>query len=247
MAPPCTEYRGRRLTLAQLGGAQESAVVTLPRPPHPPPSTSRRIRILSKNVGGLCTSTHDVFMNWLTSARNPYDVVFLQETHHELDRAFTEYKVPGWTVISSPDPSHRWAGVALYISERLASHLDVRFQELIPGRLLHARIPVGCHKQNLHLDLINIYQWAWDTDASKQRSAKRQEVWQRLNRLLTTLPARNAKCVAGDLNCTPSTDGQHVGPSTYRGAAYDAQQALIAGRMCALNTWSSKRRSATYM
>ena len=157
-------------------------------------------------------------------------------------------------MISSPDPSHRWPGVALYISERLTSHLDVRFQELIPGRLLHARIPVGCRKQNLHLDLINIYQWAWDTDASKQRSAKRQEVWQRLNRLLTTLPARNAKCVAGDLNCTLSTDGQHVGPGTYRGAARaaypdvnDAQQALIAGRMCALNTWSSKRRSATYV
>ncbi|CAE7626253.1 unnamed protein product, partial [Symbiodinium necroappetens] len=151
-----TMYRDRRLTLEQLGGTQESAVVTLPRPPQLPPSTSRRIRILSKNVGGLCTSTHDVFMNWLTSARNPYDVVFLQETHHGLGRAFTEYKVPGWTVISSPDPSHRWAGVALYISERLAR----------------------------------------------------------------------------DLNCTLSTDGQHVGPGTYRGAARaaypnvnDAQQA----------------------
>ncbi|CAE7756511.1 unnamed protein product, partial [Symbiodinium necroappetens] len=116
-----TMYRGRRLTLEQLGGAQESAVVMPPRPPQLPPSPNRRIRILSKNVGGLCTSTHDVFMNWLTSARNPYDVVFLQETHHGLGRAFTEYKVPGWTVISSPDPSHRWAGVALYISERLAS------------------------------------------------------------------------------------------------------------------------------
>ncbi|OLQ02114.1 LINE-1 retrotransposable element ORF2 protein [Symbiodinium microadriaticum] len=158
-------YRGRRLTLAQLGGAPESAVIAPPRQPCPPSSTSRRIRVLSKNVGGMCTSTHDVFMNWLTSARNPYDVV--SSRRHTTD-------------------------------------------------------------------------WA--------------EVWQRLNRLLTTLPARNAKCVAGDLNCTLSTDGQHVGPGTYRGAARaaypdvnDAQQALIAGRMCALNTWSSKRRSATYV
>ena len=70
-----TMYRGRRLTLAQLGGAPESAVIAPPRQPCPPSSTSRRIRVLSKNVGGMCTSTHDVFMNWLTSARNPYDVV----------------------------------------------------------------------------------------------------------------------------------------------------------------------------
>ncbi|CAE7364204.1 unnamed protein product [Symbiodinium microadriaticum] len=52
--------------------------------------------------------THDIFMTWLTSP------------HYGLGRSFTEYKVPGWAVLSSPDPHHRCAGVAMYISERVA-------------------------------------------------------------------------------------------------------------------------------
>ena len=123
--------------------------------------------------------THDIFMTWLTSP------------HYGLGRSFTEYKVPGWAVLSSPDPHHRCAGVAMYISERVASHSKIRFQEVVPGRLLHARIPLGRNKQQTHLDLINAYQWAWDSDVTKQRQDKRLGVWQRLSRLLTNLPRRN--------------------------------------------------------
>ena len=65
--------------------------------------------------------THDIFMTWLTSP------------HYGLGHSFTEYKVPGWAVFSSPDPHHRWAGVAMYISERVASHSKIRFRRLSLG------------------------------------------------------------------------------------------------------------------
>ena len=117
-------------------------------------------------------------MTWLTGPKNDYDIVLLQETHYGLGKTATEYKIPGWSVISSPDPQHRWAGVAIYVSEKLACHSEVRFQELVPGRLLHVRIPIGNNNQRTHLDIINFYQWAWDNDVRKQRLEKRQLVWQ---------------------------------------------------------------------
>ena len=39
-------------------------------------------------------TTNDITMTWLTSSRNPYDVIFLQEAHRGLGKNFTEYKVP---------------------------------------------------------------------------------------------------------------------------------------------------------
>ena len=125
-------YRGRRLTIRQLGGTEEAERPPPGRRPQSRKQCRPRIR-------------HDIFMDWLPGPSNPYDVVFLQEPHYGLGRDFT------WTVISSPDPQHRWAGVAVYVSERLASSLDVRCQEIVPGRLLHVRVPVGTPKQQLHL------------------------------------------------------------------------------------------------
>lgn len=193
-------------------------------------------------------------MTWLTGPKNDYDIILLQETHYGLGKTATEYKIPGWSVISSPDPQHRWAGVAIYVSEKLACHSEIRFQELVPGRLLHVRIPLGNNNQRTHLDIINFYQWAWDNDVRKQRLEKRQLVWQRLERLLTGLPRRNVRCIAGDFNCTLQPDGVQVGPGTYRASGRGAypdsqefQQALTTGSMCALNTWGPRRRAATYL
>ena len=253
-ADGATMYRGRRLTIRQLGTTPQQQQIPVTTAAIQRSSPERGLRILTKNVGGLCTATHDIFMTWLTGPRNSYDIIFLQETHYGLGRTFTEYKVPGWSVISSPDPQHRWAGVAIYISNRVAGSSDIRFQELVPGRLLHARIPIGNGKQLTHIDLINVYQWAWDNDAAKQRLAKRQAVWQRLGRLLNSLPRRNVRCMAGDFNCNLKADQQHVGPGTFQGqgrAGYpdagEFQQVMTAGQMCALNTWGPRRRSATYV
>ena len=173
-----TLYRGRRLTLAQLGGPTPPPRAAEPRTSRLTRPRGKRIRLLTKNVGGLCSVTHDVFMTWLTGPKNDYDIVLLQETHYGLGKTATEYRIPGWSVISSPDPQHRWAGVAIYVSEKLACHSEVRFQELVPGRLLHVRIPIGNNNQRTHLDIINFYQWAWDNDVRKQRLEKRQLVWQ---------------------------------------------------------------------
>ena len=103
-----TLYRGRRMALAQLGGPAPANTTVEPRPRQQLQPKGRRVRILTKNVRGFCTTTHDVFMTWLTGSHNTYDIVLLQETHFGLGKTPTEYKIPGWSVISSPDPQHRW-------------------------------------------------------------------------------------------------------------------------------------------
>ena len=100
-----TLYRGRRLTLAQLGGPTPPPRAAEPRTSRLTRPRGKRIRLLTKNVGGLCSVTHDVFMTWLTGPKNDYDIVLLQETHYGLGKTATEYRNPGLVRHLQPGPA----------------------------------------------------------------------------------------------------------------------------------------------
>ncbi|CAE7394286.1 unnamed protein product [Symbiodinium sp. KB8] len=195
--------------------------------------------------------TYDVFMTWLSAEGKHYDILMLQETHHGLGKQFSEWVIPGYTFVSSPDPQSRYAGVAMLIATRVAKSAQVRHQVHVAGRLLHVRVPIGSGKQAAHLDLVCVYQWAWDADPEKQRAAKRQALWQRLDALLRSLPQRNSKCIAGDFNCALRPRAGCVGQHLHRNTAgypdvEDFGVILETHHLCALNTWTRAAAHPTY-
>ena len=181
-----------------------------------------------------------------------YDILLFQETHHGLGKQETCYNLPGWTVVSSPDPAHRWAGVATLISHRVAQPNDVQFQTWQPGRILQVCIPAGRGNRKPHLDLFNIYQWAWDPDPSKKRLEKRNDVLMRLDKALRAVPRRHSLCIAGDFNCQLQPKAGCIGPCVatcsqlHAPDRHDFAEWLMAHNLCVLNTWSKASGRPTY-
>ena len=169
------------------------------------------VRVCSFNLGGFCTASYDTFKVWLEDNGHRFDLLLLQETHFGLGKEPREYQLPGWTVISSPDSSHRWAGVAVLVSHRVAAASSLQYCIVVPGRLLHVRFPVGQGRQARHVDVACCYQWSWDADPAKQRLDKRLSYWRRLNTFVQGLPTRNVKCIGGDFNCALKAHPKHIG------------------------------------
>ena len=144
LANGSTMYRGRVCAAASLGchqhmhaPAQDTHRVS-PSTCRPTRTLTqhRRLKVVSFNVGGLCASSYDIMANWLQGPGKQYDVVMLQETHYGLGKHLLEYTLPGWSVVSSPDPMHRDAGVAIVISHKIASADAIQYRAvgLYPAR-----------------------------------------------------------------------------------------------------------------
>ena len=188
---------------------------------------------------------------WLEDNGHRFDLLLLQETHFGLGKEPSEYQLQGWTVISSPDPGHRWAGVAALVSHRIAAASSLQHCTVVPGRLLHVRFPVGQGRQARHVDVVCCYQWAWDADPAKQRLDKRHSFWRRLNSLVQGFPVGNVECIAGDFNCSLKAHPRHIGTGlhdsdfVYPDSA-DFAQTMLAANLCALNTWGPSKAAYTY-
>ncbi|CAE7835719.1 Pol [Symbiodinium sp. CCMP2592] len=206
-----TYYRGRRLHLQQLGAPTELGPRTqqTARQCQPPPGT--RLRVFSINLGGVCTTTYDILMTWMQEHKATYDILFFQEVHYGLGKALTEYTVPNWHIISSPDPHHRWSGVTVCVSSKLVSRDDIQYQEVVPGRILHVRLPIGCKRQSTSLEIVSVYQWAWDADPAQKRAQKRHLIWSKLNQLLGAA-AHFPKYAATDRRAWPLQEFAPKGP-----------------------------------
>ena len=138
-----TYYRGRLCTAASLGcrpSLQDSPAPAQRRGNACHQAAGQRLRVCSLNVGGFCTASYDTFTAWLQTRGHRFDLLLLQETHFGLGKTPSEYTLPGWYVISSPDPSHRWAGVAVLISKRIVAEASLQHCIVVPGRLLHVMI-----------------------------------------------------------------------------------------------------------
>ena len=126
----------------------------------------------------------------------------------------------------------------------------VRWQEILPGRILHVR----CHVA-VPTDLICVYQKTQSFLASQQDEAfkQRSTVWRALKQLLLSIPIRNLLFVCGDLNCSLLPDCRHVGqglevtltPKQLKDRA-EAVDCLYSADLLAANTWGKKKQAWTF-
>ena len=257
LAHGSTMYRGRVCTAASLGchsqlHAQEAPpIASRTSRPQRFSTHHHRLRVISFNVGGLCAASYDVMANWLQHSGQQYDVILLQETHFGLGKELLEFSLPGWSVISSPDPNHRHAGVAVIVSCKPAPSEALQYRAVKPGRILHVRFPVGQGRQARAVDVVSAYQWAWDAEPAKGRLDARRKFWEEISSLVQSFPKRNVHCVAGDFNCPLGPQGQCAGQGIYPGrqAPPDSQafgDLIRCAGLCALNTWTRAREAYTF-
>ena len=247
-----TWYRGRQLTLQQLSGIRGRAD-TSSQPRRHRRLTAERVCvqsdfpcILSWNVGGLSNSILDELFIWL-SRHKSIKIVLLQETRWQFS---SEWESEDWHIIHGGHSKQKGSGVMTLISKDLCSAADIRVSEVASGRILHTRIP-GAGGLN-HLDIINVYQHAWDqrADASELKR-KRARILEMLDSCIQQVPWRNL-CVCGDFNVQVAPMTNLVGSCTVysadqRQSAPDLEalvDVMVARQLVALNTWTGCKRKA---
>ncbi|CAE7194789.1 Pol [Symbiodinium sp. CCMP2592] len=230
-------YRGHKLIHRQAFSPASAAPVAAVA------QTIQRIDILSWNCSGLTQLLFEELKLYLRK-HSEIMVVCIQETH----RAFqNEWVAEGWTFIHSASPKAHQGGVLLGFRNGSCDRDSLRWQELSPGRLLHAR----CFAKNQHMDFICIYQHAlpFEAEALQATLDKRRKLWTQLDALLKAMPVRSSIVIAGDLNSNLCTSPPCIGPSVLHNQAkpkvLQERQwltgMLAAHQLVALNTWSRKQ------
>ena len=233
-----TTYRGRPFSRSQVPRNMQQAASLgwlQARPPvRPRHVDGARVKLFCWNCSGL-SHCHDELLHWLTM--NSYDIVMLQETLWK----FTNTWVNSHYVFihsGAQKPGRPEGGLLVMISKRLVREQDVRFLDVVPGRLLrvHSAI-VGTASQTV--DVVAVYQHTWNT--SSDILSKRSAVWTRMSETLHRISARSCLVLGGDFNVTCRPHGRHVGHGVPRKphAATDASDfmaILEAHQLIALNT-----------
>jgi len=243
-----TWYRGKCLTLAdfaKMGMPPTQALAQAPRTKdvmscHSHNKPKKRLTCLSWNGGGLASSKLDEIKTWLCLQQ--VQVAVLTETRWSFQSTWSDN---AWHHIHSADPNHRGSGVLILLSRSLCHANDLRWNEIIPGRLVHVRVMNATR----NLDILGCYQHVYKKD--KEQLQKRDKFWQTLETQLTMLPGRNTVALMGDFNCSLPTSAGVSGPNSY---TWNQQQAvgtchpdssrllqvLRHGGLVALNSWNSK-------
>ena len=186
------QYRGRLLRTAPSARSVQAEAPPParehPRPEAPKRRRNRRLKVLSYNCGGLTSALYTELLVWL-KLHQP-DIVFLQETHWSEDRTYT---TDDWHVISSGCSVHH-SGVMILLARNSFPQPCIRSEALVSGRLLLVKAQ-GRHSTYF---MINIYQKV--QDGAKESMCLRQQVWDSLQRAISTSPSRHSLIIAGDFN-----------------------------------------------
>ncbi|CAE6973150.1 Pol [Symbiodinium sp. CCMP2592] len=185
-----------------------------------------------------CNNTHDV----------PQMTAYLSDRKLEDSEyvATLEGSKPlRWHAIHSAGRGHD--GILCLVREDLISSDNLRYHVVEPGRLLHVRILF-----TVRLDVLCIYQWAWNPGKAELNGKNRQEemlrqrrhIWHRIAKWIESIPQRCTCLLAGDFNCSllpePALCGKGVVTTHGGHPDQDTFQELVrAHRCCALNTWSA--------
>ena len=253
-----TWYRGRLVHLRQLRpsmkpvpqGADQTGRLPTPAALS---RTGRRLRLVTWNTGGLSSTVYRKVLTWLQEehqADRTVDICILQETAWREDMEFTTTPVgPGsltWHAVHSAGGDR--TGILCLVRAGLLNPTHIRTATLVPGRLVHLRLLF-----EVPLDILCIYQFAWNLQKVELRGAKnktdamlrqRRQIWQHVDKWIRAIPQRNGCVVLGDLNVSVLEEqhmcGAGLPPST--SAAHPDQGALLeilrAHRCAALNAWS---------
>ena len=240
-----TWYRGVWRSAASLGTSALDVSTQTPSSSRRCPSMQgrrQRLKVLSYNVGGMSADLYDVFHIWLCKQQCA-DIVLLQEVHWGLGRGETQWTKDGWHYVVSASSDTRYAGVCICVSAKLARPSDIDYQVWHPGRLLHVRV----HGRSIPIDIVCAYQWVQQYHAGHSSTRYRSQFWDKLDRMLGTLPRRNVLVCGGDMNAVLRPLGAHVGHgihSTARTPDDDLLNILQVHDLCVLNTWRSARPHA---
>ena len=168
----------------------------------------------------------------------------LQETHWSESR---EWAADGWFFCHSASSKPKSGGILIALKQDTFDHPEIRWQELIPGRLLHVRAHAG--KQ--HLDMVGIYQHAlpFTGELLEDVMKKRAALWKAADKLIGAFPARASVIIGGDLNSALEPAPPFVGPGIHQGPdrPHLVEERRRIGEilqrhgLCALNSWSQKR------
>ena len=202
-------YRGKSLTLQQLGGTPAALPSESARKPKRAHTHKDEIQYLSWNACALTTAVWEELLSLLeTDPFSEVKIVAVQETHW---RGSWQFSKSGWHVVSSGTHNKQGAGVLIMVHSSLCKAKDIRFNEILPGRLLHVRIP----GEKFSLDVISFYQFVWRSKQTlTQSQEQRQDALAKLSQTIAMLPQRNSLLIAGDFNTSLKPDKKHVGPCT---------------------------------
>lgn len=183
---------------------------------------------------------------WLTLQQ--VQVAVLTETRWSFTSTWQD---SGWHHIHSADPTQRGSGVLVLVSRTLCAEQDLRWHEVIPGRLVHVRFLNGTR----NIDVLGCYQHVYKKD--HEQLNRREKFWQALDAQLSKLPSRNTMVLMGDLNCCLHASAGTCGGSDYHwkhaqihGTCHSDNarflQVLRTGGLVALNSWNA-RLGPTYV
>ena len=205
-----TWYRGRWITASELHAGKPNDRSGRQREGPKAAAAKRdsiaRLSFLSYNIGGISTDSYDAFANWLQD-QTQAQVVVLQEIHRGLGKEDTCFQIGSWYIMTCVDPNNRFSGVAVCVSSKLISFSDLRFATIVPGRLMHVR----CLPHDFNIDIVGMYQWAWNTQHVSLTEQRRHRVWTSAGRLLSQLPRRNMFLWCCDANTPVVPKQSYVG------------------------------------
>ena len=255
-----TWYRGRFLTLQQLQGHQRPAATGRSLRDENVQAGSSRLRVVVWNCGGLHSERYQEILVWLheqETLQKPVDVMVLVETSWKEDMEFVTTPSPTskarWYAIHSGSNGAQ-GGILCLISQRLAAAPSVQFTNVLQGRLLHVRIPFQAP-----LDLLCVYQYAWNTQKKFEDTQgrkidallkQRKTVWNHITQWMRRTPQRNGCILLGDFNTPLLSCGLHVGHGVMSlSKAIQTDQEIFQDIVqstgcCALNTWSKAGKAA---
>lgn len=190
----------------------------MPSPKHPSPSRpagvpknytpsrspTHRLNVIQFNVGGLSTHKLEEIKSW--GYQISADVIILLETRWSFT---SEWSDGTWHALHSGSAEDRADGILILVRSSVVQTSQIGSAVLIAGRLVHVRL----HFRQRASDLICFYNYM--DDRTTARLQQRAHFWQSLDACLGKIPNRNTLLIAGDMNCSASMDGVHVGTSLF--------------------------------
>ena len=164
----------------------------------------RRLKILTWNPGGLSLERFDEVRQWLLL--QGADIVLIVETRWQYTQ---EWQDKHWYCVHSGEMETRSAGVLCLISRKLTKIQQIRWIDVIPGRLLHVQLQF----RGRSIDVLGCYQFS--NAHTKLRQQSRNTWWNQLDRYVNDLSHRNMLVLAGDFNCSLGAMKGHVGHTAY--------------------------------
>ena len=245
-------YRGRQLTRVEVAKQQPELVSKLvtksvssgsfpcsapqaaPRHKFKQGQAARadRTQFLSWNAGGLSSETFDMLVSLLVSRK--IMVAHIQETHWSFSSTWT---TDVFHCIHTGSDKPGTAGCLTMVHKDLCRSSQIKYQFVVPGRLLHVRVLV----RDSFLNLVNIYQYfVQKPHHDDQQSFQRTIVLHELDNVIHSIPCRHLLLIGGDFNAKLRPHGSWVGRAVGLCSA-PADEELLAilekHDLLAVNTW----------